>query len=154
MYLELIIEQTKQKEYIAKCPLFPKCKGLAIDKESAIKKLCKSISYFISKNTTNLLENRLLSKDYSEIITNPSHKKENTFQHRVIDMVPSDTNNQHTIFLQSLKNHPSFQNDTIENDTIENNIKIKEEPDSDSSLDPLKSEDDHNPLFGISLCLN
>ena len=100
MYFELIIKKNKDNKFIAKCPLFPKCKGIAENEDLAIKKLCNSISYYISKSTNSFFQSRFLSNDFSEVITNPTDKK--TLQHRVIDLVPRSESNQLNIFLSKI----------------------------------------------------
>lgn len=144
MYLELLIEKNNKKEFIAKCPMFPKCKGIDLNKEDAINKLCSSITRYISKTTSRFLKEKLLSNNYSEIIINPN--KSDTFQHRVIDLLPKTNTNNHQVFLKSLKELSITKDDIKTNtvDSLENHVK--------SLLKQTNNTDDQ--IFGISLCMN
>tara|TARA_A100001015_G_scaffold316610_1_gene431372 strand:- start:71 stop:523 length:453 start_codon:yes stop_codon:yes gene_type:complete len=150
MYLELIIEQNNEEDFQAKCPLFPKCKGRGVNKDEAIKKLCKSISSFISKQTSSFIQEKLLSKNYSEIVIDPSNK--DTFQHRVINLMQDSKNkNSHKVFLKSLK--PFSDNDVFGN--FSSSKFNFDHSNVERLMDELEEEEDEdNLLFGISLCLN
>ena len=144
MYLELLIEKNNKEEFIAKCPMFPKCKGIDLNKEDAINKLCSSITRYISKTTSRFLKEKLLSNNYSEIIINP--KKSDTFQHRVIDLLPKTNTNNHQVFLKSLK-ELSITKDDIKTNTVDSL-----ETHVNSLLKQTNNTDDQ--IFGISLCMN
>ena len=146
MYLELIIQQDKDKKFQAKCPLFPKCKGNGDNKDEAIQKLCTSISRYISKTTSSFIKDKLLSNDYSEIVIDPSKKETESFQHRIIDLLPeSKKSNKHKIFLKTIDQYSQNQENEFDpNNKLTKNIT--------QELD--ESADEDNLLFGISLCLN
>lgn len=147
MYLELIIEQNSDNVFQAKCPLFPKCKGIDEDKDVAIEKLCKSISGYISRQTSSFIKEKLLSKNYTEVVVDPNNK--GTFQHRVINLTKdSKDKNTHKVFLKSLS---QISNIELVNNTFSSKFNFDSE-----SVEQLESdiEEDDQLLFGISLCLN
>ena len=147
MYLELIIEQNNEDDFQAKCPLFPKCKGRGVNKDEAIKKLCKSISTYISKKTSSFIQEKLLSKNYSEIVVDPNEK--DSFQHRIINLTQgSKDKNSHKVFLKSLN---QFSN--LDINTSNSLHKLNFDSNHLEQIDTDLEEDD-NLLFGISLCLN
>ena len=151
---ELIIKKRDDSTLIAKCPVFPSCKGIGDDEEKAIKKLCKSISYYVSKKLDSFLTSRFMSNDYSEIITHPTNNK--SFQHRVIDIFPKVQSKKLNIFLNNAimmdnKNEKLNKNKLAETD---NNLKKMF---SSMGINHQPSDDDDSKkdfLFGISLCLN
>ncbi len=146
MYLELIIQKNNEEDFQAKCPLFPNCKGNGASKDEAIKRLCRSISHFISRQTSSFFKKKLMSNDYSEIVSHPDEKDK--FQHRVINLLPESANNKYKVFLKSLDQFSSDDNVNISSvdDEI---IKL-----SMSDTFQQDNKDDNSLLFGISLCLN
>ena len=100
---------------------------------------------YISKTTSSFIKDKLLSNDYSEIVIDPSKKETESFQHRIIDLLPESKKQQtQNIF----KNYRSIlqnqENEFDPNNKLTKNIT--------QELD--ESADEDNLLFGISLCLN
>ena len=154
MVFELIIKKRDDNTFIAKCPIFPSCKGIGDDEEKAIKKLCKSISYYVSKKVDSFLSSRFVSNDYSEIITHPNNNK--SFQHRIIDMFPKNQSKKLNVFLNNAIMMEDKDGDLEKNKTAESQNDLKKIFSNLGSNHQFSDDDDSKKdfLFGISLCLN
>ena len=154
MVFELIIKKRDDNTFIAKCPIFPSCKGIGDDEEKAIKKLCKSISYHVSKKVDSFLTSRFITNDYSEIITHPNNNK--SFQHRVIDVFPKSQSKKLNVFLNNAIMMDDKKENIDKNNVVETDNDLKKIFTQLNKNHQFLDDDDGKKdfFFGISLCLN
>tara|TARA_B100001989_G_C24538783_1_gene466234 strand:- start:330 stop:779 length:450 start_codon:yes stop_codon:yes gene_type:complete len=139
---ELLINKTKKNRYKATTPLFPQCKGFGDTDNEAIEKLCNSISKFIQKKTHTYLQQNLLTKDYSKIITDLNQT--DSFQHRVINLSAQVGTPIKKVYIKSF-------GDILGNTTTEQEFEPSSFNETFMNNTPPKNDDS---ILGISVCLN